>query len=85
MKKKTVEDVLKEITQDSRVLEATDRLPEEEKVKLDGMLRNFVENFIIPLQELVDKASEDPQVKEQIREIMRSQNQPKKEAKDDGK
>lgn len=67
--KKDIESILEEISKNKFLSRTTEKLSDEEKKKVDSIVRNFVENFVLSTQELIEKA-EDPNVKSQIRKIL---------------
>jgi 2-oxo-4-hydroxy-4-carboxy--5-ureidoimidazoline (OHCU) decarboxylase len=69
--KETKESILEKISKDPKFSNVSKKLSDEERKKVDGIISNFVEQFILPLQDLVDQAK-DPQVKQDIRKILES-------------
>lgn len=82
MKKQTVETILEEIAKDPLLSETNKQLSDEEREKVNGIVKSFVENFVLPLEELVRKATEDPEVKQEIRTLLTTR---EKEKKDESK
>lgn len=72
MKKKTLEQLMEEICTNPSFIDANQKLSDEEKNKVDGMVRNFVQNFVLPLEELVATATTDPEVMKEIRNILQN-------------
>lgn len=79
MKKQTVESILEQISNDPLLSDASKQLSEEEKEKVNGIVKSFVENFVLPLEELVKRATEDPEIKEEIRALLISREAAKKD------
>ena len=75
-KKITVEDALKQINEDPTFSEALKRLSPEEKQKVDSIVQSFLDNFIHPIQNLVEQA-DNPDTKAEIRKILESEAQKK--------
>ena len=69
--KETKESIIEKISKDPKFSNVSKNLNDEERKKVDGIISNFVEQFILPLQDLVEKAK-DPQVKQDIRKILES-------------
>ncbi len=80
MKKQTVESILEQISNDPLLSEANKQLSEEEKEKVNGIVKSFVENFVLPLEELVKRATEDPEIKQEIRSLLVSREAKKHES-----
>lgn len=67
--KRTKESILEEIAKDPKFAGVSKQLSDEEKKKVDGIISNFLDNFILPLQDLALQAN-DPQVKQDIRKLL---------------
>lgn len=79
MPKQTLEEIVKEIEKDPLISEANKNLSEEEKRKVDNVVKNFIQNFVLPLQDLVQQAEENPEIRSNIRSILEQKHEPKKE------
>ena len=81
MKKQTIESMLEDIANDPFFSETNKRLSDEEKQKVDDIVKGFLQNFVLPLNELVQKATEDPEIKNEIRALLTSKEAKKDESK----
>ncbi len=79
MKKQTVESILEQISKDPLLSETNKQLSDEEKEKVNEIVKSFVANFVLPLEELVKKATEDPAVKQEIRSLLAAREAEKKD------
>lgn len=61
--------LFEEILQDPKFVAIKEKLKEEERKKVENLVSNFVGSFLIPLEELIEKAK-DPEVKKEIENIL---------------